>query len=69
MVVFLQISWDFSALSELEMTLGSSDDINLLLPTQLKELTLSISKVAPQQIPPTVFQTIHLTPCTSLESL
>ena len=60
---------NFTNVSELEMTLGFSDDILLIPPIQLKELTLSISKVTSQQIPPTVFQTIYLTYCTSLESL
>ena len=36
--------------AELEMTLGSSDHIMLYPPTQLKELTLSISKVASESI-------------------
>ena len=39
-----------TALRELEMTLGSSDDITLFPPAQLKELTLSISKVASNEL-------------------
>ena len=41
---------DFTTLRELEMTLGFSDDIRLFPPTQLKELTLNISKVASEQL-------------------
>ena len=41
--------YPFTALRELEMTLGFSDDITLFPPIQLKELTLSISKVASKQ--------------------
>ena len=59
-----------TALRELEMTLGFSDDIRLYPPTQLKELTLSISKVASNRIASNctsnVFISIY---CTSLESL
>ena len=40
----------FNALSELEMTLGLSDGISLFLPGQLKEFTLSISKVASESM-------------------
>ena len=61
--------YPFKALRELEMTLGSSDDIRLFPPMQLKELTLSISKVASNRIALDMFQCIHLTSCTSLESL
>ena len=50
MVRVWQISWDFTALRELEIALGLSDDITLIPPTQLKELTLSISKVASNRI-------------------
>ena len=46
----------FTALRELEMTLGLSDNITLFPPTQLKELTLSISKVASKQIASSAFQ-------------
>ena len=41
---------NFTALRELEMTLGSSDDIVLFPPMQLKELTLSISKVVSESM-------------------
>ena len=41
---------NFTALSKLEMTLGFSDDIQLFPPAQLKELTLSISKVASESM-------------------
>ena len=56
-----------TALRELEMTLGFSDDIGLYPPTQLKELTLSISKVASESRLPS--QCIGLLMCKSLESL
>ena len=46
MVGLLTDFMNLTALRKLEMTLGSSDDIRLFPPTQLKELTLSISKVA-----------------------
>ena len=59
----------FTTLSELEITLGSSDEIILYPPKQLKELTLSISKVASDRIASDVVQMIYLTFCTSLESL
>ena len=42
--------YPFKALRELEMTLGSSDDITLFPPMQLKELTLSISKVVSESM-------------------
>ena len=58
-----------TALSELEIALGFSDDIRLYPPTQLKELILSISKVASNQIASDAFQWIDLTYCRSLESL
>ena len=61
--------YPFKALRELEMTLGFSDDIRLVPPTQLKELTLSISKVVSEGIYVATLQWIHLTRCTSLESL
>ena len=51
------------------MTLGFSDDITLVLPAQLKEFTLSISKVASEQIASDAVQWIYLTYCKSLESL
>ena len=57
------------ALRELEMTLGSSDTIALILPAQLKELILSISKVAPNPITLSEHQHIGLSSCNSLESL
>ena len=60
---------DLTALSELEITLGFSDDIYLFPPVQLKELTLSISKVASEQSALAMFQCINLIQCTSLESL
>ena len=61
---------NFTALRELEMTLGFSDDIRLFPPAQLKELTLSISKVASESnCIGRGFQWIYLTSCTSLESL
>ena len=60
--------YPFKALRELEMTLGSSDDITLFPPTQLKELTLSISKVVSESMS-YASQWIYLTYCTSLESL
>ena len=60
---------NFSALSELEMALGLSDNIKLFLPEQLKELTLSISKMASKQSALNMFQCIYLIYCTSLESL
>ena len=61
---------DLTALRELEITLGFSDDIIVLFPpTQLKELTLSISKVASNRIASAMFQWIYLDKCTSLESL
>ena len=41
---------NLTALRELEMTLGFSDDIRLFPPIQLKELTLSISKMASKQM-------------------
>ena len=50
----------FNALSELEIALGFSDDIRLTPPTQLKELTLSISKVASESMS-AGSQWIHLT--------
>ena len=59
----------FSALRKLEMTLGFSDDIRLSLPEQLKELTLSISKMASKQSALNISQCIDLSLCTSLESL
>ena len=49
-----------TALRELEMTLGFSDNIYLFPPEQLKELTLSISKVASERIGPSVLQWIYL---------
>ena len=51
---------NLTALRELEMTLGFSDDIMLFPPTQLKELTLSISKVASEPNCRTAFQSICL---------
>ena len=57
------------SLRELEIALGFSDDITLFPPTQLKELTLNISKVASNQIASSGFQYIYLAACTSLESL
>ena len=60
--------WGCSALRELEMTLGFSDGIALAPPEQLKELTVSISKVVSESMS-YVSQYIHLTSCTSLESL
>ena len=48
--LFLTNFENFTALRELEMTLGFSDDIRLFPPTQLKELTLSISKVASKNL-------------------
>ena len=77
-------NWDltnfypFKALRELEMTLGSSDPIILGPPAQLKELTLSISKMASKQSALDIdqqisalnmHQQINLTCCISLESL
>ena len=59
----------FRTLSELEMTLGFSDHINLFLPKRLKEFTLSTSKVASDRIALTGFQKIYLSSCKSLESL
>ena len=59
----------FNALSELEIAFEISDDIKLHLPRRLKELTLSISKVASERIVPVMFQCIYLTTCRSLESL
>ena len=41
--------YPFKALRELEMTLGFSNAISLFPPDQLKELTLSISKMASKQ--------------------
>ena len=58
-----------TALRKLEMTLGSLDGITLSLPEQLKELTLSISKMASKQSALNMSQCINLTQCTSLESL
>ena len=52
--------YNFKALSELEMTLGFSDGISLFPPIQLKELTLSISKVASEGIGSTTIQWIYL---------
>ena len=60
---------DFRVLSELEIALGFSDPIILYPPKQLKELTLSISKVASNRIASSTFQYIRLTYCNSLESL
>ena len=60
---------NLSTLSELEIALGFSDDITLFPPAQLKELTLSISKVASDRIASAGFQWIDLAHCTSLESL
>ena len=57
------------ALRELEMTLGFSHDICLSLPEQLKELTLSISKVGFESTASAQTKLIFLTECTSLESL
>ena len=57
------------SLRELEIALGSSDDIRLFPPDQLKELTLNISKVASNRIASDAVQRIYLTDCTSLESL
>ena len=59
----------FSALSELEIALRFSDRIRFIPLTQLKELTLSISKVASNRIASYPFQWIYLSSCTSLESL
>ena len=59
---------ELTALRKLEMTLGFSDDIKLRPPVQLKELTLSISKVVSESMS-VVSQWINLTYCTSLESL
>ena len=61
--------YPFKALRELEMTLGFSDAISLFPPMQLKELTLSISKMASKQSALNMLQCIYLTYCTSLESL
>ena len=60
---------NFTNLSELEIALGLSGHIKLHPPTQLKELTLSISKVVSNRIASDGFQDIYLTFCTSLESL
>ena len=57
------------ALRELEMTLGFSNAISLFPPDQLKELTLSISKMASNRIESAEFQRIYLGKCTSLEYL
>ena len=67
--LFLANFKNFTNLSELEVTLGYSGDIGLIPPNQLKELTLSISKVAFEQIGLDVYQWIYLNSCTSLESL
>ena len=58
-----------TALRKLEMTLGFSGDIVLIPPKQLKELTLSISKMASKQSAFDISQLIDLTSCISLESL
>ena len=58
-----------TALRKLEMTLGFSDDIHLFPPMQLKELTLSISKMASKQSALNMSQYIDLSFCTSLEYL
>ena len=60
---------NLTALRKLEMTLGFSDDIVLTLPIQLKELTLSISKMASKQSALAMRQHIFLRYCTSLEYL
>ena len=60
---------NLTALRKLEMTLGFSDDIEFYPPAQLKELTLSISKMASDLIGLSALQYIYLRPCTSLEYL
>ena len=65
---FMACFRSFSTLSELEIALGSLDHIGLILPKQLKELTLSISKVASESMLEGR-QEIDLTCCRSLESL
>ena len=59
----------FSALSELEIALGFSDSTALFPPTQLKELTLNISKVASEGVMSAMPQWSYLNSCISLESL
>ena len=59
---------NLTALSELEIALGLSDRIWLFPPAQLKQFTLSISKVASESMSAAI-QWLCLTSCTSLESL